>query len=211
MAKLEDDVREIILARYGNVARFARTIGIPKHTVYSALSKGLANTTLSTIVPICKALDIEPYEILEGRLTYSNEQPKPVFVPLYDGISVGNGADQPSTADIFPIPAELHSAHPDAFMVRVKGNSMNRILPDGHLVLVQPCDNVDTSGQICLVMVGGQDAIMRRVILHDNGLTLQPDSNDPTYKPRLVDYSEDDAPDVRIFGHAVWSCGLIDK
>lgn len=58
-------------------------------------------------------------------------------------------------------------------------------------------------------IVGGHEAIARRVILHDNGMALQPDSDDPTYRPVLVDYADDDAPSVSVVGRVVWQCSAV--
>ena len=91
-------------------------------------------------------------------------------------------------------------------MLRIKGNSMNKVLPNGFLVLVDPCTSIDVSGQIYAIAVGGQTATVKRVILHDNGITLQPDSDDPTYKPVLLDYSESDTPEISVIGRVVWWC-----
>lgn len=206
MGKLEDDVRELILGRRRSVAAFAREIGIPEHTLYSALDKGLRNTTVSTMAPICSALNLDLIEVTNGSLSLTDKRPSPVFVPVYGSIVAGVPIETQEVIDEYPIPAELHAKYPDAFMLRIRGNSMNRVLANGSMALVDPCDRVDVSGKAYVVAVGGQEAIVRRVILHDNGMTLQPDSDDPTYRPTLVDYADDDAPSVSVVGRVVWWC-----
>ena len=211
MGALEDDVRELVLGRYSSLARFAREIDIPEHTLYSALSKGLQKTTLSTIVPICTGLGLDPIEIASGRLAFTANKPRPVFVPLYGSIAAGIPIDMQEADDSFPIPGELHAAFRNAFMLRVEGNSMNRMLPNGSLVLIDPCSTIEVSRQIYAVAIDSQPATVKRVILHDNGLTLQPDSDDPTYKPQLLDYSMADTPEVSTIGRVVWWCSPFER
>jgi len=206
MGKLEDDVRELIISRYDTLVAFARHIGLSERTLYSALKKGLRNTTFSTIIPICTGLGIDPVDIADGRLSFTADMPAPVFVPLYGSIAAGTPVEMQQADDMFPIPASLHDAHPSAFMLRVRGNSMNRVLPDGFLALIEPVDSVDVSGQIYAVAIGEQSATVKRVILHDNGFTLQPDSTDPTYRARLYDYSKPTGEEVSVIGRVVWWC-----
>lgn len=211
MGKLEDDVRELIISRYDTLINFARHIGLSERTLYSALSKGLRKTTLSTIIPICTGLGIDPVDIAEGQLSFSANMPAPVFVPLFGSIAAGTPIEMQQADDMFPIPASLHEAHPESFMLRVKGNSMNKVLPDGFLALIDPVDSVDVSGQIYAVAIGANSATVKRVILHDNGFTLQPDSNDPTYQSQLYDYSKPHAETVSVIGRVVWWCPPADS
>ena len=211
MGQLEDDVRKLILERYRTLKSFAKAIEIPDRTLYSALSKGLKNTTFSTIIPICAALDIDPMDIANEKLTYTSGARKPVFVPLYGSITASRPEVPDTAQDSFPLPAELHAAYPKAFMLRIKGNSMNRILPNGYLALIDPCTTIDVSGQIYAVAIDGQEATVKRVLLHDNGLTLCPDSSDPTYKPKLYDYGVRDTPRVSAIGRVVWCCSPISS
>jgi repressor LexA len=203
VAQLEDEVRKLISERYGTVAAFARAIDVADRTVYSALRKGLQNTTFSTIMPICNGLGIDPDDISRGHLTSLSRTRKPVFVPLYGSIVAGKPIDPAQAEDLFPIPAELHAAYPNAFMLRVRGNSMNKVLPDGFLALVDPCDSIDVSGKVYAVTVGDHEATIKRVELHDNGLTLVPESSDPTYKPLLFDYGTADVPRIAAVGRVV--------
>ena len=209
MGQLEEDVREMILDRYNSIAAFSRKVDLPSRTIYSALRKGLANTTLTTIVPICEELGIEPLEIVQGRLTCSPDTPKPVFVPLYGSISAGPPDETVPVDDLFPIPAGLHAAHERAFMLRIKGNSMNKVFPNGYLVLVDPQEIDVISGRIYAVSIGKDEATVKRVRLLDNGLSLDPDSDDPTIRPILLDYGIKGTPKASVIGRVVWCCSPV--
>ena len=51
MGKLEDEIKQLLEDRGISISKFAESINVPRHTLYSALSNGLANSRLTTIVP----------------------------------------------------------------------------------------------------------------------------------------------------------------
>lgn len=207
MGRLEDEVRDLILDNHRNLAEFARTIGIPEHTLYSALRNGLSGATLTTVIPIAQALKLDPAAIAKGQVLPVQTSRKPaVFVPVVGSIAAGTPLEPDEADDVFPIPAELHERYPRAFILRVEGNSMNRILGNGYLALIDPRTDIDVSGQLYVVLIGNGRATIKRVRLLDNGLELLPDSDDPTYHPIVFDRGNPDAEPVLIIGKVVWYC-----
>lgn len=210
MGQLEDDVKRLIKDKYASEAEFARSLNLSPRTLYSALRNGLANSTLPTVVPIAEALDIDPVEIYHGRIVTKTDSARSVPVPLYGSISAGSPAEPSKADDVFPIPARLHDRYPHAFMLRVEGNSMNRVFANGSYVLVAPCSTVDIDGGYYVVIVGESAATVKRVRLLANGLELLPESDDPTYHPILFDRASSDAPRVSVIGQVVWHCPPVE-
>ena len=68
MGKVENEIRKLIVERYGSVVKFASEIGLPAQTVYSALRNGIAGSSLVTAMPIVTALQIDPAELVQGNL-----------------------------------------------------------------------------------------------------------------------------------------------
>lgn len=127
-----------------------------------------------------------------------------VEVPLLGAIAAGTPIEMIQVDERHPILAEVADAHPDAFLLKVRGESMNRILPDGCYALVDPCDTIDAPGKPYAVCVDGQEATIKRVRPLENGLELMPDSTDPTFKPVVLDYGAADAEEVTVIGRVVW-------
>lgn len=211
MGRLEEEVRDLILERYKNLATFARKIGIPKHTLYSALSNNLSGATLTTIVPIAKALKLDLEELAQGNVVVRAPLQSSSLVPFYGSISAGAPAETSEINDTFPIPLELHQSFPRAFMLQVKGSSMNRILPNGWYALINPCNVVDTSGELYAVAVGNNTATIKHVRILSNGIELLPDSDDPTYHPILFDNADPYAEEIHVIGKVVWYCPPIEN
>lgn len=97
---------------------------------------------------------------------------------------------------------ELWEMHPHAFWLEVAGNSMNRLFPEGCLVLIDPDETV-RNGDVAALFVNGDDAVLKRVYFDGETVRLVPESYDPEYPERVIDRSDPDATEVRFIGKAV--------
>ena len=123
---------------------------------------------------------------------------------VYFEISAGEPIWMQETELELPAPAEVLSGHPGAFFLKVNGDSMNRVLPNGCYAFIDP-DSVDVpDGTACAVCVDGCVATIKRVHHITNGLMLAPDSYNKDNKPIIYDYDVDDTPTVTIIGEVIW-------
>lgn len=207
MGCVEDQVRELISDRYGSVPKFAKTIGVNKQTIYSALRNGLSGASLNTVMPLAQALQLDPFQLAQGKLAFlPGTSSETVNVPLLGSIVAGK-PDEPGSNDrTFPIPASLRERYPRSFLMQVNGESMNRVLPNGSYALINPCPVIDANRQVYALRINSSMATIKRVVLLDNGLELQPDSYDPTFKSRVYDFGEPGTETVAIIGRVVWYC-----
>lgn len=127
-----------------------------------------------------------------------------VDVPLYGSIAAGTPIEMIEVDDTHPVPTAVMDEHPDAFLLTVKGQSMNRILPDGCYALIDPCEEIEHDNQPHAVCVNGYDATIKRVHKLANGFELVPDSTDPTYKPKVYDYGEPGTEEITVIGRVVY-------
>lgn len=127
------------------------------------------------------------------------------FVPLYGSIAAGAPIEMLQIEEIHPVPNAPLLRYPKAFYLRVKGESMNRVLPNGSYALVCPTSEV-VDGSVYAVSVGSSDATVKRVRKLNNGIALEPDSNDPTYKSQVFDYGDGERETLSVIGRVVWFC-----
>lgn len=86
------------------------------------------------------------------------------------------------------------------FALIVRGDSMNAIgICDGYRVLVRRQDEVE-NGQVAVVMVGDEDATVKRVYATGTTVTLMPQSTNPAHQPQIYDPAK---TPVRIIGRVV--------
>lgn len=215
METLEEAVRRLIKSTYGSVAKFSEVIDVPVTSIYSALDRGLANTRTELTDKIYRELNID-WETARldddfRELKLKSQTTCPFYdCPLYGSIAAGTPIEMVGIEDTFPVPSEMHRRYPDAFLLRVEGESMNRVLPNGCMALVDPCDSVEHDGEPYAVCVNGYDATIKRVKVLANGFELDPDSTDPTYKSTIYDYGVEGTETVTVIGRVVWYCVPFD-
>ena len=127
-----------------------------------------------------------------------------VEVPLYGSIAAGTPIEMIPVENSQPVPSEVRRRYPSAFLLKVEGDSMNRILPNGCYALVDPCEAVEHNGAPYAVCVNGYDATIKRVNKLNNGFELAPDSNDPTYSKQVFNYNEPGTQTITVIGEVVY-------
>ena len=208
MGKLEDALKALIKSEYGGVPKFAEQAGLPPTTVYNALDRGMANTRTETTDKIYRTLnvDLETASLTDFRKLRikGGSQSDFVDVPLYGSIAAGTPIEMVAVDDYHPIPSPMHDRYPDAFLLRVSGESMNRVLPNGCYALVDPCEEVVKDNDPYAVCVNGYDATIKRVKKLANGFQLVSDSTDPTNAVQTFNYNEPGTETLTVIGKVVW-------
>lgn len=150
-------------------------------------------------------------DYLLGLVAFKNKKIVPsgedtgfVGLPLYGAIAAGTPIEMIEVEGTHPVPKKVADQYPESFLLEVKGESMNRILPDGCYALVDPCEDVERDNQPYAVCVNGFDATIKRVKKLANGFELVPDSTDPTYKPQVFDYGEPGTEVITVIGRVVY-------
>ena len=124
-------------------------------------------------------------------------------LPVFGRIAAGTPREALyQSEDTHETPETLYNAHRNAFWLTVSGNSMNRLFPDGSLVLIDPDADV-RDGDVAVVFVNGDDATVKRIYMEGDAIRLHPESYDPEYRDRVIDSTDSDAPSVRIIGKVV--------
>lgn len=127
-------------------------------------------------------------------------------VPLHGRVAAGVPIEMLPVDDMKEAPSRYVDDDPNAFLVRVIGDSMNRCIHSGNYALVSPKYVEPNDRDMFLVTVNGYDATIKRVHKLANGVELIPDSYDPTYRSQVYDFNEVDTPTVKIIGKVVWWC-----
>lgn len=86
------------------------------------------------------------------------------------------------------------------FALRVHGDSMNALrINDGDLIIVRRQEEVE-QGEIAVVLVGEDDATVKRFYSSDTTVTLMPQSTNPEHKPQMYNLSK---TSIRVLGKVV--------
>lgn len=132
-------------------------------------------------------------------------------VPLYGSIPAGQPIEMMPVQERADVPALVARRYPNAFFLKVSGESMNHRIPKGCLALVNPVKTLDAQcdGRVFALCVNGTDATLKRVRLLHNGVELLPDSTDPTFEPYIFDFRKTNET-LRVIGEVVWFCSPLD-
>ena len=187
----QKDLAKKIGTTQQQIARYESGANDVKSSVLLKLSAALGVT-----VSYLLALDDDPSFV---SVVSSDTVP----VPVLGRIAAGTPREAFSQSDDYhDTQRGLVASHPHAFWLVVAGNSMNRLFPEGALVLVDPDVEVH-SGDVGAIFVNGDDATIKRIFFEDGAVRLHPESWDPDYRDRTIDPSDPDAPAVRVIGRAV--------
>lgn len=178
-------------------------VGVNKTTV-QRYESGEIDIKRNVAIRLAEILHTEPSYIMGW-----SDDPLPVNAIPYDP---ARGHRIPILGRIaagLPIYAEQHiegytitdlNGGAEYFALRVKGDSMNAIgINDGYLIIVRRQEEVE-NGEVAVVMVGDDDATVKRFYATDSTVTLMPQSTNPTHQPQVYDLSK---TTVKVLGKVV--------
>lgn len=86
------------------------------------------------------------------------------------------------------------------FALRVSGDSMNAArIQDGDILIVRRQEEVE-NGEVAVVMVGDEDATVKRFYATGSTVTLMPQSTNPTHQPQIYDTAK---TPIRVIGKVI--------
>ena len=187
----QTDLAKAIGTTQQQVARYERQENDVKSSVLMRMSEALG-------VSVSYLLGIT-----DNPKMISTSPSKSHNVPIVGRMAAGEAREAIEQRDrTHPTCEELLEGNEDSVWVEVSGNSMNRIFPDGCLVLINKRDEVK-NGDVAAIFVNGDDVTIKRVYFEHGTVRLHPESYDPEYRDRVIDESDPDAPSVHFLGKAV--------
>lgn len=187
----------------------AKELGVDRSTVYRYESQDIEKFPLQIIEPLAKILRVSPaylmgWETKESTTSKSEYKYFPVSVAagLPDNVDCVLNYDT-DTLELPDLIMGKWARDKDIFIVKVNGESMNRILPNHSLIAVKctPLENLK-NGDI-VVFSNGYDYSVKHFFndKENRRLIFRPDSNDNSFTDYVVDY--DNANDLKIHGKVV--------
>lgn len=123
------------------------------------------------------------------------------FLPLRGKVHAGDPQDPENLDGMVELPASVAANHPHAYFLEVMGDCMDKVYPDGCLILVDP-DQMPADGSIAAVSIDGTDYVMRRLHKGASSMMLSPESTNPEHKDIVI--TSGDGHTVSLVGTVVW-------
>lgn len=183
-----------------SAAELSRLTGIPEGTI-SQYRKGLYAPKQKRLEMIARALHTTPTFLLGYDPTEKDQaKPKAVKIPVLGYVPAGVPVEAiQEVLDYEEITPEM-ARHGDFFALQIKGDSMAPELRDGDIVIIRQQPDI-SSGDIGVVMVNSEDATCKKIIKHDNGISIVPIN--PLYAPQYFSNEEINSLPVKIIGAVV--------
>lgn len=182
----------------------AEAVGVSEATVSRWESGNIANMGRSKIAALSKILDLTPSEIMGIEDQPNDRELIPVEynpthkIPVLGRISAGLPLYAEENIEEY-IYTELNGGN-EYFGLRVEGDSMNAArICDGDIIIVRQQEQVE-DGEIAVVMVGDEDATVKRFHREGRNVFLSPQSFNPAHKVQVYDLKE---TSIRIVGKVV--------
>lgn len=116
-------------------------------------------------------------------------------------VHAGEPTDPEFLDDMVELPASVAEAHPRAYFLEVEGDCMDKVYPEGCMILVDP-EKPPQDGSVAAVSIDGTEYVMRRLHRGASSLMLSPESFNPEHVDIVV--TEDDGRTVNLVGTVVW-------
>lgn len=197
---LGEVIREARLRAGLSQEQLGKKLGISDVAV-SLWETGKTAPSGANTLRLIDVLGIDPALCLPGDIKYAS--PGVRLAPMYAAISAGHPREAVEADGFVPVPQTVIEEHPSGFFLRVSGECVNRVLPNGAYAFVDP-DLEVSSGDLAAVLINGYDATIKRLHKTGNCIVLSPDSYDPSYTDQVFDYSRQGVDEVCAIGVVVW-------
>ena len=68
MNNIEEEIKNLIIKDYGSISNFATKYDFPWSTVKAMLTRGIKNSSISNVIKLCNALNLDIEELSKDRI-----------------------------------------------------------------------------------------------------------------------------------------------
>lgn len=183
---MEEELKKLIIEKYGSIRKFAINIDIPYTTIDSILKRGIDNSNVSNVIKICKALNISLDQSLNenriiNNLSFDNADiidfdddiiKIPVFGTIKAGIPIESQSD---IIEYVEIPKIWTRGGKKFYGLKISGDSMFPKYNEDDIVIFE--QNNDTTlyhGKDVAIMINGTESTFKKLLVNEQGIVLQP-------------------------------------
>jgi repressor LexA len=183
-------------------AEIARRLGVNRSTI-SRWKSGEQSPPLPKVKEIADFFGVNPMVFVDEFHGAISVKAASVGVPLYGSIAAGVPLEMIQIEEYIEIPEMIGNKYPDAFLLRVNGDSMNKVVPNGMYALIAPNEEIK-NGDVVAINVNGYEATLKRFFKLHNTIVLEPDSYNPEHTPMMLDCTKAECEDLKVLGKMVW-------
>lgn len=197
---LKENLRNLRIMNNLTLDEVAHKVGVTKPTLQRYESGVISNVPPSDkIEKLAEVYNTTPAYLMG----WSNEMRKPrsiVKIPVLGKVSAGLPIEAFEEILDYEEIDEALALTGEFFALRISGLSMEPKISPGDIVIVRKQNDIE-SGKIGIVLVNGQDATCKKIVKHENGISLV--SFNPSYPPIFYTNEEVISKPVTIIGKVI--------
>ena len=171
-------------------------IGVSDKTI-SSWENNRNEPSIVDIQKLADALGTRKSVLIDGLDIVSEPEPYHTSVKVYGKIAAGEPIEMMEDVDEINCP---WATKPEKlFALQVKGDSMNKVILDGHYAILEKCEEPIT-GKIYAVIVDNENATLKRLHILDGGVILEPLSTNPEHERKTYEGEE---VNIRVIGRYI--------
>lgn len=216
-------LKNIIEEKGYSVMRLSRESGVPYTTIRSMIERNLTNASIDNVIKICRVLGIDVESLIDQRNGVVTEKKtsyitKPtISLPLYGDIAAGAlSTVEPVTKDnveYITLPKNMlgkYANRRDLFTLKVNGESMNKVIPNGAYVVCKPIEIEELKEDDIVIFSHDNEYSMKRFRRDEENhlLIFSPESTDRKYHDIVIPY--DTMNDLKIYAKVIWYAVTLD-
>jgi len=192
-----DNLRKAMEKAEINATELSEKTGISKSTISRYLSGGYI-AKQKNLLKLSLALHVEPKFLFSDAVEELDANLKVYSIPIVGKVVAGTPIDAIENITDYIRVTNPAAADGSYYALHVTGASMEPEMREGDLVIVHKQDYFD-SGDICIVLVNGDEATVKKVIKSDQGITLI-GFNATVYPPHFYNVRQVEELPVRVIG-----------
>lgn len=192
-----DKLRQAMEKEGITATELSEKTGISKSTISRYLSGGYI-AKQKNLLKLSLALHVEPKFLFSDAVDELDANLKVYSIPIVGKVVAGTPIDAIENITDYIRVTNPAAADGSYYALHVTGASMEPEMREGDLVIVHKQDYFD-SGDICIVLVNGDEATVKKVIKSDQGITLI-GFNATVYPPHFYNVRQVEELPVRVIG-----------
>lgn len=192
-----DNLRKAMEKAEINATELSEKTGISKSTISRYLSGGYI-AKQKNLLKLSLALHVEPKFLFSDAVEELDANLKVYSIPIVGKVVAGTPIDAIENITDYIRVTNPAAADGSYYALHVTGASMEPEMREGDLVIVHKQNYFD-SGDICIVLVNGDEATVKKVIKSDQGITLI-GFNATVYPPHFYNVRQVEELPVRVIG-----------
>lgn len=193
---------ELLKAKNISSYQVSKATGISQQTL-SNWKLGRSIPKHDKLIKIADYLGVNIDFLISGhlpKLEQKNQKRKATKVPVVGAVPAGIPIEAIEDILDYEEIDEETAKKGEYFGLKIKGNSMYPLIMEDDVVIVRKQETIE-SGQVAIVMVNGDEATCKKVVIKDGGIMLV--GHNPEFTPLYYSAEEINTKPVRIIGRVI--------